>query len=230
MNQSLGFDLHAHLIPGVDDGVRTVSEGIEAIHGLKELGFDGCVVTPHIYRDVHPNTAAILRLAYDGFLTELRNRRIEFRLQLAAEYFADEQLIALARSRELLSFGPEGASYVLMEFPYISEPLDWSLVLSEVTRAGYRPVIAHPERYRYFVADAEGWLERFGMYSPAYQCEIGSLAGQYGAPPMKVAKRLRKLGIPAFWGTDLHRPAHIARFIRPGLKELRVTGKLNPLL
>jgi tyrosine-protein phosphatase YwqE len=217
----LGWDLHAHLIPGVDDGVKTTEEALESILSLQRLGYSGCVLTPHIYKEVHNNCTATLRPAFDRLHAAVQQRGIDFGLILAAEYFADDHLVRLAQTEPLLSFGPASRRYVLIEYPYIGEPLAWADPLSAVTRAGYIPVIAHPERYRYFVSEPDRWLDRFGPYAVQYQCEIGSLGEQYGPTCLKMAKALLKARIPTFWGTDLHRPSHIERFIVPGLKVLR---------
>lgn len=227
---NLGWDLHAHLVPGVDDGVKTIDEALEAILALKHIGYSGCVVTPHIYKDVHDNSTATLLPPFNVLRTTLAERNIDFQITLAAEYFADENLVKLAQTEPLLTFGPPSERFVLLEFPYIGEPLAWADTLSAVAIAGYIPVIAHPERYRYFVMDPDGWINRFAPYSVRYQCEIGSLSGQYGPAPLKVAKLLLKRKVPSFWGSDLHRVSHIDRFIVPGLKHLHPRGLLNPTL
>ena len=79
----LGWDLHAHLVPSVDDGVRTVDEAIDAIVGMQSLGYSGCVVTPHIYQDVHPNDTPGLLTHFDELKCEVRNRGIDFGLVLS---------------------------------------------------------------------------------------------------------------------------------------------------
>jgi protein-tyrosine phosphatase len=227
---SRGWDIHSHLVPAVDDGVSTVEEAINAVLALKALGYTGCITTPHIYKDIHNNTSEQLRKGFELVRAELVAQEIDFQIALAAEYFADRHLMALAESEPLLSFGDTHSKFVLIEFPYIGEPLDWADTLSVLTRAGYQPVIAHPERYRYFAADCGLWLDRFSYYPVSYQCDIGSLGKQYGPSAYRTAKQLLDRGIPAFWGSDLHRISHVARFVVPGLKHLGAAGHINPLL
>lgn len=226
----LTWDLHAHLIPGVDDGVPTVADAVEAIRSLRELGYRGSVVTPHVYRGLYPNTRETLEPALGALRAELATEHIDYALVMAAEYFADEHLIAFADREPLLSFGPPGSALVLVEYPYSVEPLLWADALTALVRNGYTPVIAHVERYR-FVSDAPDlWLHRFAQYGAKLQCNIGSLVGQYGRTAQQLARLLRDRSIPTFWGTDLHRPSQIDKFIRPGLTHLVEAGQLNALL
>jgi protein-tyrosine phosphatase len=225
----LGSDLHAHLVPGVDDGVRTIEEAVECIRGLAALGYDGCVVTPHIYNDLYPNTRESLEQAFQNLSRELAAREVTFRLQLAAEYFGDNHFIDLAESAPLLSFPENGHSNVLIEFPYIGEPLYWADVLSAAVRRGCRPVIAHPERYRYLAADLETWLERFSSFGVTYQCDLGSLVGQYGHSAARTVRAMSDRRLVKYWGTDLHRPSQLDRFIRPAIDQVNDREQLNPL-
>lgn len=226
----LGWDIHAHLLPGVDDGVRTIDDALDAIRALQLLGYRASVLTPHIYRDLYPNTRATLEPVLAQLRAALREAGIEHQLHMAAEYFADEHLIELIEREPLLSFGVDTKPMVLIEFPYTSEPLLWADVLSALVRRGYTPVVAHIERYRFVVQAPEVWLGRFAQFGATIQCNIGSLVGQYGPHSLEFARRMRDRGVPTFWGTDLHRASQVAKFITPGLTHLTEFGELNPTL
>lgn len=226
----LHWDLHAHLIPGVDDGVKTVADAIEAVRALQSLGYRGSVLTPHIYRSVYPNTRATLEPAFAQLQAGLVDAGIDHGLVMAAEYFGDEYLLELIEREPLLSFGGTSQPMVLVEFPYTTVPLLWADLFSALLRKGYLPVLAHIERYRFVLESPEMWLERFAQFGIKIQCNIGSLAGQYGREAFEFARRMRDTGVPAFWGTDLHRPKQIAQYIRPALTHLTELGELNPQL
>lgn len=226
----LGWDLHAHLLPGVDDGVRTMDDALDAIRALQTLGYRASVLTPHIYRDLYPNTRATLEPVLAQLRAALKDANIDHELHMAAEYFADEHFIALTEREALLSFGPESAPMVLIEFPYTSEPLLWADALSALVRKGYTPVLAHIERYRFVVQSPDLWLGRFAQFGVKIQCNIGSLVGQYGPHSFEFARRMRDSGLPTFWGTDLHRASQVAKFIIPGLTHLTEHRELNPTL
>lgn len=226
----LRWDLHAHLLPGVDDGVRTMEDALHAVRALQTLGYRASVLTPHIYRDLYPNTRATLEPVFAQLRVALQDAGIEHELHLAAEYFADEHLIELVEREPLLSFGPASAPYVLIEYPYTSEPFLWADALSALLRKGYTPVLAHIERYRFVTQAPDLWLERFSQFGVKIQCNIGSLVGQYGPEPVEFARRMRNSRLPTFWGTDIHRPSQVEKFITPGLTHLTELGELNPTL
>jgi tyrosine-protein phosphatase YwqE len=223
----LAWDLHSHLVPGVDDGVPTIDDALAAIRELHSLGYRGSVVTPHVYRGLYPNTRETLEPALSSLRTALANAGIDYAIQMAAEYFADEHLIELAGREPLLSFGSPDAPLVLVEYPYSVEPLLWADALTALLRNGYTPVLAHIERYRFVSDNPDLWLERFAQFGVKIQCNIGSLVGQYGQRAFELARRMRDQRLATFWGTDLHRPAQIEKFIRPGLTHLTELGQLN---
>lgn len=226
---ALHWDLHAHLLPGVDDGVRTIDDAVEAVRALQALGYRASVLTPHVYRDLYPNTRETLEPALADLRAALAKAGISHELHMAAEYFADEHLIHLVEREPLLTFGPD-SKHVLFEYPYVSEPLLWADAITALLRNGYTPVLAHIERYRFVTQAPDTWLDRFAQFGLKLQCNIGSLVGQYGPDPQTFARRLRDRGIPTFWGTDLHRSSQVAKFITPGLTHLTELGSLNAAL
>lgn len=226
---ALHWDLHAHLLPGVDDGVRSLDEALEGVRALLELGYRGCVLTPHIYKGVFDNSPSRLQEVFEQLKTAIAGQGLDFDLRLAAEYFADEHLLAVLAADDVLSFEAAGRC-VLIEFSCFHEPPVWSAVLSALVKQGYQPVIAHPERYRFMAADKNTWLARFADYGAWYQGDIGSLAGQYGKPVAQLAASLLQADIYSFWGSDLHRPSQAERFIRPGLGHLTRLQQINKTL
>ena len=224
-----GWDFHCHLIPGVDDGVRTLEEARETIAALKALGFRGGVVTPHIYAGVYDNTAQSLREAFADFQQQIGD---DYGLILGAEYHTTEAFFDLIAAGDLLHVLLPDRRLVLVEFPYLMPSPYGMEALDAVTRAGYQPVLAHVERYRYIQADPETWLADLARRDVWLQCNIGSLAGMYGERPRRMAQRLLDQGGPALWGSDVHRPMQIRRYVEVGLRELRgrgvLSGRLTP--
>ena len=212
------WDFHCHLLPAVDDGLRSLEETQRAIASLHALGYRGAVLTPHIYPGVYDNTPDLLREAFHTLEHEIGRG---FGLHLAAEYFADETMFT-AIDREDVLYLPVGEQkIVLVEFPALL-PVPCGLdVLRALSRAGYQPVLAHVERYRYVEQDPSAWLPQLERAGAWLQCDIGSLVGQYGAQPQAFARRLLDSALPTFWGTDLHRTAQLERYIVPGLAWLK---------
>jgi tyrosine-protein phosphatase YwqE len=227
----LGWDLHAHLLPGVDDGAKTIADSLDSVRALYALGYRASVVTPHVYKGVYPNTRATLDPALAELRAGIAAAGIDYQIHMAAEYFADEHLIELAaRDEPLLTFGGD-RKLVLFEFPYSTEPLLWADAITMLVRRGYEPVLAHIERYRFVTSDPDTWLDRFAQFGVKLQCNIGSLAGQYGPEAEALARRILDEDRATFWGTDLHRARQIAAYVTPGLTHLTsLAGELNAVL
>ena len=221
----LGWDFHCHLVPGVDDGARDLDEALHTIEALRAQGYRGAVVTPHIYGGVFDNDASRLRETFAELQRAVEGR---FELQLAAEYHANDLLFELIERDELLHTEIGRERCVLVEFPYLMEAPRGMDALVALRSTGYRPILAHVERYRYVQARVEPWLERLRQLGVLVQCNIGSLAGMYGQGPQQLARQLLAEGVPDLWGSDVHRPQQVQRYITPGLRLLAPKGALNP--
>jgi len=208
------WDFHCHLLPAADDGLRSLEETQTAIEGMRALGYQGAVLTPHIYPGVYDNTPARLR---EAFHTLQQSVGSGFGLHLAAEYFADETIFAAIDRKDVLYLPVGNKKIVLVEFPALMPAPCGMDVLMALSRAGYQPVLAHVERYRYVEQDKSAWLPQIERAGAWLQCDIGSLVGQYGPHPQTFARRLLDRELPTLWGTDLHRVNQLERYVAPGL-------------
>ncbi|MDD2748546.1 CpsB/CapC family capsule biosynthesis tyrosine phosphatase [Acidithiobacillus sp.] len=215
------WDFHCHLLPGVDDGLRTLEETRQAISGLQQLGYGGAVLTPHIYPGAYDNHPQGLRKAFAELQQQVSG---DFVLHLAAEYFADESMLAAITEQNLLYLPLGEQKVVLVEFPVLMPSPVGTDILIELQRAGYQPVLAHVERYRYVQQQPTAWLEKIQHTGAWLQCDIGSLVGQYGPHPQTLARHLLAQNLPTLWGTDLHRVEQLERYMRPGLSTLTKRG------
>ncbi len=222
------WDFHCHLLPAVDDGLRSLEETQAAITGLRALGYQGAVLTPHIYRGVYDNTPQALREHFRALRQEIEG---DFSLHLAAEYFADEVLLTAIERDDILYLELGSQKIVLVEFPTLMPSPTGMDVLLQLRRAGYQPVLAHVERYRYVQLEQSLWLPRLERSGAWLQCDIGSLVGQYGPHPQAFARALLDQELPTLWGTDLHRVAQLERYVAPGLAVLAKSGhRINGIL
>ena len=196
----LRADVHAHLLPGIDDGPRTMEEALLLIEGLMELGYEKLVTTPHIMEAQYGNTAPgiLERLAEVRTAISEKGWRIE--LHAAAEYMIDSQFYALLEAGELL---PVYDRYILVEFPRLSKPVGLQNLFFRMQVKGYFPVLAHPERYLFFDNDNTG-LEKIRDMGVLFQVNLLSLAGYYGSAVRRRAKELMSRKWADLLGTDLH--------------------------
>ncbi|PLY04747.1 MAG: capsular biosynthesis protein [Arcobacter sp.] len=193
-------DLHSHLIPGIDDGVKTLDESIEIISSMKELGFKKLITTPHIMYHRFRNTKEIILDGCKKVKEELQNRNIDIEVQASAEYYFDENFLELIEKDELLPFGD---NYILFEMSYTSRPFGLEQTVFNLLSKGYKPVLAHPERYSFLNSS----LEKFDKLKDSglrFQLNLNSLIGFYGKNPRIAAKYLSEKGLVDFVGSDIH--------------------------
>ncbi len=222
------WDFHCHLLPAVDDGLRSLEETQAAIASMRALGYLGAVLTPHIYPGVYDNTPDRLR---EAFHTLRQSIDSGFGLHLAAEYFADETMFTAIDREDVLYLPVGDQKIVLVEFPALMPAPCGMDVLMALSRAGYQPVLAHVERYRYVEQDQSAWLPQIERSGAWLQCDIGSLVGQYGTQPQAFAGWLLDLKLPTLWSTDLHRTSQLERYVAPGLTLLARSGqRINAVL
>ncbi len=196
-------DMHSHLIPGIDDGVKISSESFAVIDQLQELGYKKIITTPHIMTDYYGNTAQSVMSAYDQFLPQLRDHGYTIPFECAAEYYLDEKVLGLVAQKEkLLTFGDR---YFLFETNAMSEPVQLKEFIFSLTSQAYRPILAHPERYQYMtLAKAEDLRDRGVLL----QINLLSLLGYYGPPIQKMTSKLIDRGLVDLMGSDCHHPEH----------------------
>jgi protein-tyrosine phosphatase len=208
---ALKADMHSHLLPGLDDGAETLAHSLDLLRELRTLGFTKLVMTPHIMGDFYKNTPEGIRNALGTLRTAAAEAGLaDVLLECAAEYYLDEWLgRKLTDGTELLTFGGE-QRYLLIETSYLNEPLNLKGTIFDLQAAGYRPVLAHPERYVYFYprfADIEKLRRDYGVL---LQLNLNSLAGYYSPAARHMAEKLIDAGLVDFVGTDTHHLRHTA--------------------
>jgi tyrosine-protein phosphatase YwqE len=187
-------DVHTHLLPGVDDGSQHVDDSVEILRFMWELGVRRVYLTPHIMADLPENTPEALRTRFDAFLNDCPSG---LELQLAAEYMLDAGFAPLV-GRGLLAMS---ARHVLVETSYLSPPPGLNDILYDLSLAGYQPVLAHPERYRYMrETDYRKWKDK----GCKLQLNLFSLSGAYGLAAERNACFLLKQGLYDYLGSDVH--------------------------
>jgi len=199
-------DMHSHLLPGIDDGSQNMEESIQMIQGFVDKGYRKLITTPHVMADFYRNTPEIILGKLEEVRAELAKRQIDIEIDAAAEYYLDEGLIyKLENQEKILTFGD---NYVLFETSYMSasQQLDTAIFLMQ--SRGYKPVLAHPERYTYLFGNFE-MLQRIYDKGVLLQVNINSLTGYYSKPSKDLAEELVEKGMVAFVGSDCHKDKHL---------------------
>lgn len=194
-------DIHSHLLPKLDDGVNTLEESEKLIQQFIKLGYTKLITTPHIMSDFYRNEPKQIQEQLDLLNQHLIEHKVNMTIEAAAEYYLDEVLIGKVKNNEnLLTFG---AQYLLFETNFLTEPFQLNEFIFAVTTQGYRPVLAHPERYQYLVNNFEK-VEDLRNRGVLFQINIPSILGAYSKPIQKLAIQLIDKGYVEFLGSDCH--------------------------
>jgi len=181
----LRVDIHSHLLPQLDDGVKSMSEALEILRNFEHLGFEKVITTPHIMGNYYANTPEIIEGKLNDLKTEVSKSGLSIEIEAAAEYYMDDQFISMLDNKDqLLTFGD---NYLLVETSYMNEPMFLNEVLFKIKSLGLKPVIAHPERYLYLQEKPEKILELVDR-GALMQINVNSIIGFYSIPTKKLAR------------------------------------------
>jgi len=208
--ERLATDMHAHWLPGVDDGAANTDQGVEMVAGLSDLGFSSLIATPHIMADRYPNRPENLRAVFEEFQWAVRGAGLDVSLHLAAEYMLDEGFEEHLQSGDLLTLD---GTHLLVEMPLMHPFPRLHEVLFQLKTGGIQPILAHPERYLYYRSDFSG-LMALKEKGCLFQLDLLALTGQYGATVKKQAQKLIRRGAYEWAGTDIHHPRQVERLKR----------------
>jgi protein-tyrosine phosphatase len=197
------IDLHAHVLPGLDDGVRTLEEAVALCRAAYADGVRTLVATPHVREDF-PTTPGAMRAA----LTELRGALAAAGVELALEPGGEVAYTYLDRLADdnLRALALAGGPYLLLELPDHVWPLGLEQVVLRLRLAGLTPVISHPERCAELRARPQRAAElvRLGC---GLQVTAAALDGRLGRTQQRVARRLVEAGLVHAVGSDAHHPS-----------------------
>lgn len=216
-------DIHSHLIPSIDDGAKNIQDSIELIKGLRDLGYQKIITTPHVYTDYYPNSSEVIKNGHQFVQSVLVKQGIDISLEVAAEYFIDEHFLDLLSKKSLLTFG---GNFVLIEMSFYSEYPRILDVIFKMRLAGYSPILAHPERYLYYSNDIFK-LKEIKETGCRLQLNLLSLTQHYGKDVYKLATKLLKEGMYDHCGTDTHNQNHIQKLT--SLKNTRLDSSVIEL-
>lgn len=214
-------DMHSHLIPGIDDGSKSIEDSIKMLRKFEELGYSKVITTPHIMSDFYKNTPDIILSGLEKVREVISVNNLKIEIEAAAEYYLDYELMSKIQNKEVLTFGDH---HVLFELSFTEEPKIVDEVIFEFLNNGYKPILAHVERYPFY----EGNIDRVAELKDKgalLQMNINSLSGHYGPGVVKFAQQLIEADLIDVLGSDCHKIQHL------GLLEQTLTNKyLHQLL
>jgi protein-tyrosine phosphatase len=217
----LHTDIHAHWLPGLDDGAKDSNESLEMISLYVQLGYRRLIATPHVYHEMYPNTSTHIQQSFETIKNLAKKHFPDLEVAYAAEYFMDEDFKKLLSEKQLLCVWDKK---VLVEQGYFAEIPGILEIFFEMHLQGYQPILAHPERYTYYFNNTNR-LSQFRDAGADLQLNLGSIMGKYGPQVKKQAYTLLDLNLIDYIATDAHSPADLKSLSDLKIKSLKILNK-----
>jgi tyrosine-protein phosphatase YwqE len=201
-----GFcDCHCHLVPDVDDGVKTVEDSLRILEKWNRLGVKEVWMTPHIMEDI-PNKPEVLKDIFENVKASFLG---DVKLHLASENMLDNLFLTRLNEGNLLPIG-SNEKHLLVETSYYNPPMDMERFFEKIKEKGYTSILAHPERYQYMdMRDYQMWKSKGVLL----QLNVPSLVGAYGPEVQWKAEKLLDKGMYDFCGSDTHSMRFVEYFL-----------------
>ena len=193
------YDLHAHILPGIDDGPRDMEEAVAMLKAASADGIKGMAMTPHVIPGLHDNPKEkVVRLTEE---LKAGAAGIDIELYPASEIRLSDETLEGLKSGALCTIN--GSRYVLAELPSMFDPGKINEMVCSLRETGLVPVIAHPERNPVALKDVECLYELVSM-GALMQVTAGSFLGMFGDDARKLAVSMLERRLAHVIASDAH--------------------------
>lgn len=199
-------DIHCHVVPGVDDGSPDADTSVMLLSRMADMGLTRIFASPHSTQDTFENTLQSLAEPFAQLQKAVADHGLDISLAHHAEYRLDEFFIGQLNSGNIISLP---GNLLLVENSFNAEPFNLESLLFDIRLKGYTPILAHPERYKYYSLHHRDRYRELFNNDLKYQINLLSLAGHHGKHEREVAVELLKNGMVEYIGTDIHRLSHV---------------------
>jgi protein-tyrosine phosphatase len=214
------IDLHAHVLPGVDDGPRSMADAVELVRAARAAGTTTIAATPHIDVRYRMNARRVAT-GLAALREELAAAEVDVNVVSGGE-IALEKLIDLGAD-ELDRLGLGGGPTLLVEPPLRSLPGDWEWAVRRLLEAGRSVLLAHPERCPTFQREP-GRLRALVDAGAYAQVTVGALVGDFGGIVRDTALRIFREGLVHDLASDMHDLGPRPPALSAGLEVLAAEG------
>jgi protein-tyrosine phosphatase len=220
------IDIHAHILPGVDDGAKTMNESLLMIQQAMDVGINIVCATPHILDGVSPILVEQINRSFQLLRFQLIKRKMVFKLLLGSEIYVRYDIASL-RSLSFFSMNQTG-KYILMEFPLGGMVSGAVQLIRRLKLEGITTIIAHPERC-FLRKDELSAIENLVQGGALIQINAGSILGHFGKEAQKMAESLLEYNLVYFMASDAHSSssASITMLSQASEKLCQLVGKIK---
>ena len=195
------FDLHSHILPGIDDGAEDVATSLAMARAWVADGVSVVACTPHIMPGVYANTGPQIRAAVATLQQALDSNGIPLRLVPGADNHIMPDMAGGLASGRLLALAD--TRYVLIEPTHHVAPVRLDDLFFSLLLAGHVPILTHPERLSW-IEGHYATIQRLAQAGVWMQITAGSMLGSFGPNPKYWAERMLDEGIVHILATDAH--------------------------
>lgn len=199
------IDIHSHILPGLDDGSKSMEETLAMVRQLHQAGFQTLIATPHVLEGSDYLSPAEILATTDQVRTCVAEAGIPVEILPGAENYIFPDLVKWVREGKLLTLGNTG-KYLLVELPMLEIPHYTDQVFFELQVQGLTPILAHPERNKGLIDQPERLVE-WANKGVLFQLDLRSLSGRYGPKSQELAEIMLSSQLVHFIGSDAHRPS-----------------------
>ncbi len=198
-------DLHIHILPGMDDGAETMEDALEMARSSVESGVDTVAASSHGNFDGYEPEELFEQYEekFQAFRAKLSEEKIPLQVCRGMEWLVDDRLLDYIRKRRLPTIN--GGGYLLVEFYFDSSRRYVMSALDKLSEAGYRLILAHPERYDFARKSPESLIDLYRQ-EIILQVNKGSLLGEFGRRAFRAADYMLAKGLAGIVASDAHDP------------------------
>jgi protein-tyrosine phosphatase len=198
------IDIHSHILPGIDDGARTLDESLSMLRMAIDGGVTTQVLTPHIHMGRFDNTKQEIERRFKEFSEQVDAANLPIKLLLGAELRIGPEIMPLVNNNALPWLGQhEGLNTFLLEFPRNDIPFGSDNLVRWLFAKNCLPIIVHPERNSTFLHNRDK-LQVFIDSGCPLQITASSLTGKFGADVQQMAEELLIAGQVSAIASDCH--------------------------
>lgn len=196
------IDIHSHILPGVDDGARTLTDSVDLVRELVKGGITDIIATPHFVAETRFTVDRKVELKLLSDLRQaLLGEGINVNVSLGNEIYIDKSIVPLIGEGKISSLA--GSEYLLVELSLNGGSLYFDDIIKDLIGVGFKVVLAHPERYA-LVQENYELLNDWRDWGVFFQCNLGSIMGEYGKMAKKIVKKMIEDNLVFAFGSDIH--------------------------
>jgi len=212
------FDLHCHLLPGIDDGAQNLKDALALARYAVKHGITHAVMTPHVHPGAYNNTVASIADAVSSFRRQLVEHGIALNIVAGGEVRVCAELLEMVPMNQVPFLGKSGGCRViLLEFPHSHILPGSEQMVHWLLEQHIRPLIAHPERNKELM-DNPDKLRPLMELGCLLQLTAGSVAGYFGVKAQSAAARMLSNGWVSVLASDAHNLTSRVPDLMPGVE------------